>query len=41
MQSMDENTLKYVKRDNIALDAYRELQQKFTAAKSSCQKVCK
>lgn len=31
MQSMDNTTLQYIKRDNISLDAYRELQYKFTA----------
>ncbi|MEQ8396077.1 radical SAM protein [Thalassobaculum sp.] len=30
MQSLDQNTLKHIKRDNISLDTYFELQKRFT-----------
>ena len=33
LQSLDEETLKHVKRDNISLDAYKELQERFTREK--------
>ena len=33
LQSLDEKTLEYVKRDNISIDAFKELQQRFTTDK--------
>ena len=31
MQSMDQNTLKSIRRDNISLDSFKEIQRRFTA----------
>jgi len=33
LQSLDETTLKYIKRDNISLDTYQDLQHRFTKDK--------